>query len=377
VTVLAVCSAVGALVEDLISPTATLPSGTYDRGPEAVLVATLGAAVAVLALRGRLGLAAPLAALACFALASLPAPAWVLDSSFVYLIVMLSCGLGGYTARSWQHVIGLGVVAACGSVAALRHPDPSLAQGASVVAFMAIAWAAGALVRLPVSRAASAEERATQLELEQALAAQQAVADERRRIARELHDIIAHSVSVMTLQAGAVRRRLTPDQVREHDSLLAVEETGREALAEMRHLVGLLKEEDAVPSLAPQPGMGALGSLVSSVRAAGLPVDLRVEGAARRLPPGVDLAAYRVVQEALTNTLKYGGTAEAHVRIQWASDELRIEVANDGRNTSNGTGFGQEGMRERLRLYGGRLESGPRPEGGYLVRARLPVGAEA
>ena len=181
----------------------------------------------------------------------------------------------------------------------------------------------------------------------------------------------------MTVQAGAVRRRLAPEQGRERESLVAVERTGREALAEMRRLVGMLHEEEANPSYAPQPGMQALDSLIDRVRAAGLPVDLAVEGARRDLPPGVDLAAYRVVQEALTNTLKHAGPARAWVQICWSDDELRIEVANNGRSTATATGYGHAGMRERVRLYGGRLESGPRPDGGYVVRAYVPIGSGA
>jgi len=268
---------------------------------------------------------------------------------------------------------GLLVVWASGSLAASQHPDPSWGQWAAVLTFMSMAFVAGTLVRRPVTRAQSAEDRAAHLEQEQAEAARQAVIDERQRIARELHDIIAHSVSVMTVQAGAVRRRLTPDQTRERDSLVAVERTGREALAEMRRLVGLLHEETE-PDYAPQPGMQALESLLATVRAAGLPVELEVEGTQRDLPPGVDLAAYRIVQEALTNTMKYAGPAKAWVQIGWSEDELRIEVANNGRNTAKGSGYGQAGMRERLRLYGGRLETGPRADGGYVVRAYVPIG---
>jgi signal transduction histidine kinase len=378
VSVLATCFAAGALVEDLVSPTATLGAGRYDRGPEVVIAAVLAAAVALVALRNRLGVVAPLSALALLGLASLPAPAWLLDSSFVYLLVMLICGLGGYLAQSrWSHAAGLLVLLAVGSLAAGRHPDPHWGQAAGVIAFMAIAWVAGTIVRGPVLRAHSAEVRAVQLEQEQAEAARQAVIDERQRIARELHDVIAHSVSVMTVMTGAVRRRLTPDQTRERDSLVAVERTGREALAEMRRLVGMLHEEETMPSYAPQPGMQALDTLIDTVRAAGLPVDLQVEGARRELPPGVDLAAYRVVQEALTNTLKHAGPASARVQICWTDDELRIEVANNGRNTAPSAGYGQAGMRERMRLYGGRLESGPRTDGGYVVRAYLPTGSGA
>jgi signal transduction histidine kinase len=375
VTALAVAFAAGALVHDLVSPTVMLDSGRYDRGPEAVIAAVLVGVVVLVALRGRLGLVAPLSAIALLGLVTLTARTWVLDSGFVFLLAMLVCGLGGYLTTSSLSQAGLLVILAVGTLAAWRHPDHSWGQTVSVISFMSIAWVAGVLLRRPVARARSAEEHALQLEQEQAAAARQAVLDERARIARELHDIIAHSVSVMTVQVGAVRRRLTADQTREHESLVSVERTGREALAEMRRLVGLLHEEETSPSYAPQPGLQALDTLISGVRAAGLPVDLHVEGTRHELPPGVDLAAYRVVQEALTNTLKYAGPAQAWVQICWTPDELRIEVANNGLSTASGTGYGQAGMRERVRLYGGRVESGPRPDGGYVVRAFVPIGA--
>jgi len=377
VTALVVAFAAGALAHDLVNPTVTLDSGRYDRGPEAVIAAVLVGAVVLVALRGRLGVIAPLSAIALLGLATLTARTWVLDSGFVFLLAMLICGLGGYLTSSSLSQAGLLVILAVGSLAAWRHPEHSWGQTVSVISFMSIAWVAGVLLRRPVARARSAEEHALQLEQEQAAAARQAVLDERARIARELHDIIAHSVSVMTVQVGAVRRRLTADQTREHESLVSVERTGREALAEMRRLVGLLheQEEEANPSYTPQPGLQALDTLISGVRAAGLPVDLHEEGTRHELPPGVDLAAYRVVQEALTNTLKYAGPAQAWVQICWTPDELRIEVANNGLSTASGTGYGQAGMRERVRLYGGRVESGPRPDGGYVVRAFVPIGS--
>jgi signal transduction histidine kinase len=239
---------------------------------------------------------------------------------------------------------------------------------------MWIAWGAGTLVRDPVARARFAEERAEHLQLQHAEAARRAVLEERRRIAVELHDIVAHSVSVMTVQVGAVRRRLTPEQERERDALVSVERAGREALTEMRRLVGLLQDGEDGPGYAPQPGLDSLDTLLENVRAAGLPVELLVEGTRQELPPGLDLSAYRLVQEALTNTLKYAGPARSWVRLCWDEDELRIEVANNGRNTEPGTGYGHAGMRERVRLYGGRLESGPGGDGGYVVRAALPIG---
>ncbi len=377
VTALAVALAVGALVEDLTRPTVDLDAGTFDRGPEAVIVTVLAGVAVVLALRGRLGVVAPLAALVLFALASFPASAWVLDSTFVYLLVMLSCGLAGYLTQTRRDYAGLLVVCVAGAVAVSQHPDGDIGRALSVSVITSLGWLIGLLVRRPVQRAITAEERAAQLEQEQAAAAHQAVVDERQRIARELHDIIAHSVSVMTVQAGAVRRRLTDDQDTERDSLLAVERTGREAMAEMRRLVGLLREEDATPSYGPQPGMQTLETLIGTVRGAGLPVELDVEGTSRELPPGIDLAAYRVVQEALTNALKHAGPARAWVHVHWGAEELTLEVANDGRNTSEGNGYGHVGMQERLRLYGGRLESGARPEGGYVVRAHVPIGPDA
>ena len=224
-------------------------------------------------------------------------------------------------------------------------------------------------------QAREAEDRAEQLAIEQEAAAERAVAEERQRIARELHDVIAHSVSVMTVQAGAVRRLLLPEQERERQALEIVESTGREALTEMRRLVGLLREQGTMPEFAPQPSLRTLDILIGTVREAGLEVELDVQGEERELPPGVDLSAYRLVQEALTNTLKYAGPAQAWVTLRWRDDELELEVANNGSSeaASNGTGHGLAGMRERVALCGGTLETGPRDGGGFVVRCHLPL----
>jgi signal transduction histidine kinase len=183
----------------------------------------------------------------------------------------------------------------------------------------------------------------------------------------------------MTVQAGAVRRLLAPEQAKERAALETVEATGRQALTEMRRLVGLLREEGAMPEFSPQPGLGTIDALLDGVRAAGLPVELEVEGSPHELPPGVDLAAYRVVQEALTNALKYAGPAHAWVEVAWGDDQLELTIANDGRSAGDGTGGGQglDGMRERVSLYGGEIASGPRDGGGYVVRAQLPIGGTA
>jgi signal transduction histidine kinase len=238
-------------------------------------------------------------------------------------------------------------------------------------------WGASVFVTSREGHAREAEERAQRIAIEQERASLQAVAEERQRIARELHDVIAHSVSVMTVQAGAVRRLLLPEQERERQALEIVESTGREALTEMRRLVGLLREHGTMPEFAPQPSLRTLDILIGTVREAGLEVELDVQGQERELPPGVDLSAYRLVQEALTNTLKYAGPAQAWVTLRWRDDELELEVANNGHSeaASNGTGHGLAGMRERVALCGGTLETGPRDGGGFVVRCHLPLGS--
>ncbi|MDQ3889317.1 MAG: histidine kinase [Actinomycetota bacterium] len=234
-----------------------------------------------------------------------------------------------------------------------------------------IAWAIGRALRDRGRRAADLEARAEHLERARA----EAVAGERATIARELHDVIAHSVSVMTVQAGAARLLLDEEPSRARESLLAVEETGRQALAEMRRLLGILRGDEHETRLAPQPGIGELDALVEQVRAAGLPVDLVVEGEPAPLAPGIDLAAYRVVQEALTNALKHAGAARARVLIRYRATALELAVTNNGTGRANGGrgGHGLIGMRERVALYGGELEAGPRADGGYAVRASLPL----
>ena len=239
-----------------------------------------------------------------------------------------------------------------------------------MVIFAAAAFGIGRAVGERGRRALDLEERADQLERSHA----EAVAGERATIARELHDVIAHSVSVMTVQAGAARLLLDEDPPRAREFLLAVEETGRQALGEMRRLLGILRGAEHEPDLAPQPGIADLDALVEHVRAAGLPVDVVVEGEPKRLPPGIDLAAYRVVQEALTNALKHAGAARAQVSIRYGVTALELAVTNNGQVRENGRGgHGLVGMRERVTLYGGKFEAGPRRGGGYAVRASLPL----
>jgi signal transduction histidine kinase len=221
------------------------------------------------------------------------------------------------------------------------------------------------------------EERASELERERDRAAGLAVQHERSRIARELHDVIGHSISVMGVQAGAVRSVLPAEQHREREALMAVERAGRDAVGEMRRLLGLLRDEGDA-SLGPTPSLSRIETLAAEMRDAGQRLTVEVEGDLALLPPGVDLAGYRVVQEALTNTLKHAPGAEVRARVARDQHQLVIEVADGGPSvtTPNGhVGHGLLGMRERVTLYGGELSAGPQPGGGFRVHGRIPLGA--
>jgi signal transduction histidine kinase len=282
--------------------------------------------------------------------------------------------VGSLPDRS-QAVAGFAV--AEGVLAVVVHNDPRSGLGNFVVATIIffIVWTIAFGVGRKSVEADEAKDRAARAERERGEQARAAVADERARIARELHDVVGHSVSVMTVQASGVRRLLRPDQQRERDALLIVERTGREALAEMRRMVGVLRRPEEGPVLAPQPSLEHLDRLVEQARDAGLPVELRVEGDAFQLPVGVDLTAYRLVQEGLTNALKHAGATRAEVVVNYSEGEIEVVVTDDGRGVGSGDGGGHGlvGMRERVSVYGGDLDAGPRPEGGYRLRARLPL----
>jgi signal transduction histidine kinase len=243
-------------------------------------------------------------------------------------------------------------------------------------------WWIGRSLRLRRAYLDELEARARRLERAREADSRAARAEERSRIARELHDVVAHHVSVMTVQAGAARRILHRDPEAVQDALSTIEQMGRTALGEMRRLVGVLRTEaePARSELSPQPGVHDVNGLVDQLRETGLQVQLWIEGESRSLSPGVDLAAFRLVQEALTNTLKHAGPqARAWVRIQYADRQLEIEVEDDGRGLvaglgrAGGNGHGLVGMRERVALYGGDLRIGPRSGGGFEVRARFPL----
>ena len=212
------------------------------------------------------------------------------------------------------------------------------------------------------------------------LAARDAVIAERATIARELHDVVAHHMSVMVVQAGAARSVVETAPDAAADGLRQIEASGRTGLAEMRRLLEILKADHADGDLAPQPGLAHLDELLDGMRATGLRVEAVVEGEPRPLPPGVDLSAYRIVQEALTNSLRHAGGASARVRLRYEPDALDLEVIDDGPGATAdnvGGGHGLIGMRERAQLFGGEVEAGSRPGGGFAVRARLPSEARA
>ncbi|MDQ1709411.1 MAG: hypothetical protein QOG49_796 [Frankiaceae bacterium] len=249
------------------------------------------------------------------------------------------------------------------------------------------AWVLGDNLQTRRRYVGELELKADRLERDRAADAQQAVAEERSRIARELHDVVAHNVSVMVVQAGGARRILDKDPVRTRAVIESIEATGRQALTEMRRLLGVLRADDeATDSLTPQPGVSRLDDLVQHVRSAGLPVSVRVEGQPVELAAGVDLSAYRIVQEALTNALKHAGPASAEVLLRYGEADLQVTVRDNGRGSAAGlahdgetesAGHGLAGMRERVSLFGGVLHAGPRRGGGFEVVASLPIEAGA
>jgi signal transduction histidine kinase len=300
----------------------------------------------------------------------------------VILIVGYSCGAYQDGVRAWASVTAI----AAGMVAVMSTmPDQAPADYFFPTMFMVMAWLAGRAIHSRTRLTEALHEAAAQAAEEHDDEVRRAAAEERRRIAREMHDLIAHSMSVMVVQAGGARRILDRDPARALEAAEQIERTGREALAEMRHLLGVLHPGEESRALAPQPTLAELDALIARAQAAGLPVLLHEDGERRPLPAGLDLAAYRILQEALTNALKYSGGAAAEVTVTWAELELAVEVRDRGRvrierrersgdeRAARGRGHGLVGMSERVRVYGGELETGPAKGGGWRVRATLPL----
>jgi len=277
-------------------------------------------------------------------------------------------GLAVWSSR-WHFVAGATFVGLTDLSPVGRDADP--ANWSST----AIGFALGTVVVMLLLRriVGDRDSRARLAERERDVAAREAVVEERARIARELHDAVAHSVSMMVIQAGAERRVLSDGSTRE--VLQTIEQIGRGALTEMRRLVGMLRT-DASDRLAPQPTLGDLPTLMTQVREAGLPVEFRVDGDRRELPVGIELSAYRIVQEALTNALKHAGRAHAAVSVRYGPDSLELEIADDGAGTPAdvpGGGHGLAGIRERVALYVGKFDASARRNGGFAVRVLLPL----
>jgi signal transduction histidine kinase len=265
-------------------------------------------------------------------------------------------------------------------VAVIVNNGPHVARVIPELALFAIAWVLGDNTRTRRAYLAELEARAARLEREREERDERAVGDERARIARELHDVIAHNVSVMVVQASAGEELFDTDPRRARESLAAVASTGRAALTELRRLLGVIRSEEegeGAAAYTPQPGLEYLDELVRQVRETGLAVELTVLGEPRELPEGVGLCAYRIVQEALTNTLKHADASRAEVSLRYVADALELQVLDDGRGAMpvNGEGSGQGliGMRERVALFGGELSARPRAGDGFEVRARIPI----
>lgn len=299
----------------------------------------------------------------------------LLDAATVpaFALVTAAYSVGAHTEGRPALLGGLGVAA----LIAATVPELSLENVVFVGMILGGAWLAGRAIGYWRERERVLRRLTLELEREREERARAAVAEERVRIARELHDIVAHAIGVIVLQARGGRRSLPTDPDETREALDAIEATGSQALTEMRRLVGMLRTDDEQPALAPQPSLRYLDALATQVREAGLPVDIVVEGQPIELPPGIDMSAYRIVQEGLTNVLKHAGPTTARVVVRYRESDVELEIADSGVGVAvtNGAGHGLAGIRERVAVYGGELEVGPRPEGGFHLRARLPVEA--
>ena len=298
-------------------------------------------------------------------------------------IFVLVAGISLHSTRR-RALLAAGLAAVALSVAVGLQPERVATASTWVASLLAVAvaWLWGENLRNRRARWAAMEERARRLEAEREERDRQAVTAERLRIARELHDVVAHSMSVIAVQSGVANHVIDSRPAQARQALATIEATSRGALVELRRLLGVLRQgDDPVASLEPNPGMAELGRLADQIRSAGVEVELKVEGEPGDLPPGVDLSAFRIAQEGLTNVLKHGGGV-ARVLVRYSPGAVAVEIADDGRAgageaPAEGTGHGLIGMRERVAVFGGELTAGPVPGGGYRMAARLPYTAAA
>jgi signal transduction histidine kinase len=328
------------------------------------------------ALRRRTPLWAPLGSLAAVAAFALISPEPSITSLTMPFVAALAAAVSlGLVSDRRQSIAGWAAVIATAAVVSSKSGN-AYSDFFWTTLILTLAWFFGSALGSRTQETRELTERVEAAERERATAAERATAEERARIARELHDVVAHSVSVMVVQASGVRRLLREEQHREREALLSVEQIGRQALTEMRRMLGVMRSgEESPAALAPQPGLQHLDRLIAQVEEAGLPVTLRVEGDRPDLSPGVDLSAYRIVQEGLTNALKHAKGAHAEVVVRYIDSSVELEIADDGPGVpgGDGNGHGLVGMRERVALYGGTIEAGPRAGGGFVLRAQLPV----
>ena len=296
----------------------------------------------------------------------------------IFVVGLVAAFLLGNLRDPVQAGIGLALVIGGPATVVYKIPGHTTAMLIFIPLEFTIAWVGGFALRERVEQAEAAEVRASLAERERDAAARIAVAEERVRIARELHDIVAHAVSVMVLQVGAVRHKLPDALAEDSDALRGVEQVGRTALTEMRGLLAAMRRDGEEAELIPQPGLDGLDALLEEIGRAGLPVQLHVDGEPAALPRGIDLSAYRIVQEGLTNALKHARASNAEVTVRYRPDELQIEVRDNGEgsSTSNGLGHGLVGVRERVKIYGGQMSAGSANGSGFILSTRLPLSAE-
>ena len=346
------------------------PSG-LELGLQMAAIALL---VLVLMMRGRVPFAAPATTWLLAAGLSFVDGRLIVGQAAVSIAGMFAAVLLGNLPDRRQARAGLAVVA--GSAAVIAYNDPTHAVGELffIPALFSIGWLVGFSLHERAEEAQAAEERAAHAEREREVAARVAVAEERGRIARELHDVVAHALSVMVLQVGALRHRM-PEGSRDREALENVEHAGRTALTEMRRLLDAMRHEGDEAELAPHLGLRDLDALVSDVRAAGLDVRLQIHGELVELSPALDLSAYRIVQEGLTNALKHARAQHADLEVHYGTGDLTLQIRDDGRGTtaSDGLGHGLVGIRERVKIYGGEMSAGAEGDRGFVLRARLPL----
>jgi signal transduction histidine kinase len=296
----------------------------------------------------------------------------------VFVIGMAAAFLLGNLHDVLQGRVGLAIVLGGMAILVYNVPGHSTSELVFLPLVFGVCWFAGFALHERAVQAEAAEGRATYAEREREAAARVAVAEERARIARELHDVVAHAVSVMVLQVGAVRHKLPQTLEEDRDALGRVEQAGRTALAEMRRLLGAMRRDGDGLELAPQPGLDGLDALLEEVGRAGLPVRLHVDGDRLPLPRAIDLSAYRIVQEGLTNALKHARASHADVTVRYGHDELEIEVRDNGEggSTDEGFGHGLVGVRERVKIYGGEMTAGTASGGGFILSTRLPISGD-